>query len=383
MPVEYNKGNISEAILAAAVGARFKKRFTEADFKGGKKDKKSVNVGNMKPVNVADVQEVLSQLVSGGAQYQVRDFNKKEMKSADIFDNISVSVAIPSPDMNFLRKRSNWASVSNIFNSAVSKVNQDPQIRAKAYGLSINLAEDSIIIKGVGTENQQGTKVDLLVEIQHKGKQLRGSTKISLKYDAPQFAQAVGLEFENFGKIFDPLGLNRYSEFNQMFQEEVMQAFPDILSKRFDSRESIVSSKEVQALKKVAKEVFNIISEELKTKLDNPAFKEQLARYCIEKATKNESGVELVKFSTSGGQYTQKFGQTFIDNLKTQNFDVTYDASGSDPKIIVHQKGKGTGNAYKLIQFRYRTDASASNKAGQKKIVMRSYVESGDLLYKL
>ena len=383
MPVEYNKGNISEAILAAAVGARFKKRFTEADFKGGIKDKKSVNVGNMKPVNVADVQEVLSQLVSGGAQYQVRDFNKKEMKSADIFDNISVSVAIPSPDMNFLRKRSNWASVSNIFNSAVSKVNQDPQIRSKAYGLSINLAEDSIIIKGVGTENQQGTKVDLLVEIQHKGKQLRGSTKISLKYDAPQFAQAVGLEFENFGKIFDPLGLNRYSEFNKMFQEEVMQAFPDILGKRFDSRESIVSSKEVQALKKVAKEVFNIISEELKTKLDNPAFKEQLARYCIEKATKNESGVELVKFSTSGGQYTQKFGQTFIDNLKTQNFDVTYDASGSDPKIIVHQKGKGTGNAHKLIQFRYRTDASASNKAGQKKIVMRSYVESGDLLYKL
>lgn len=383
MAVEYNKGNISEAILAAAVGARFKKRFSELDFKGGKKDKKSVNIGSMKPVNVADVQEVLSQLVSGGAQYQVRDFNKKEMKSADIFDNINVSVAIPAPDMNFLRKRSNWASVSNIFNSAVAKVNQDPQIRAKAYGLSINLAEDNISIRGVGTENQQGTKVDLLVEIQHKGKQLSGSTKISLKYDAPQFAQAVGLEFENFGKIFDPLGLNRYSEFNQMFQEEVMQTFPDILSKRFDSRASIVSSKEVQALKKVAKEVFNIITDELKSKLDKPAFKEQLARYCIEKATKNESGVELVKFSTSGGQYTQKFGQTFIDNLKSQDFDVTYDATGSDPKIIVHQKGKGTGNAYKLIQFRYRTDASASNKTGQKKIVMRSYVESGDLLYKL
>jgi hypothetical protein len=383
MPVEYNKGNISEAILAAAVGARFKKRFTELDFKGGKKDKKSVNVGNMKPVNVADVQEVLSQLVSGGAQYQVRDFDKKQMVSSDIFDNISVSVAIPSPDMNFLRRRSNWASVSNIFNSAVAKVNQDSQIRAKAYGLSINLAEDNISIRGVGTENQQGTKVDLLVEIQHKGKQLGGSTKISLKYDAPQFAQAVGLEFENFGKIFDPLGLNNYAQFNQMFQEEVMSAFPDILGKRFDSRDSILASKEVSALKKVAKEVFASIANELDRKLNDLGFKEQLARYCIEKATKNESGVELVKFTTSGKQSTQKFGQQFIDNLKAQDFDVTYDATGSDPKIVVHQKGKGTGNAYKLIQFRYRTDASSSNKAGQKKIVMRSYVESGDLLYKL
>ena len=383
MAVEYNKGNISEAILAAAVGARFKKRFSEADFKGGKKDKKSVNVGNMKPITVADVQEILTKLVSGGAQYRVRDFDKKEMVSSDIFDNINVSVAIPAPDMNFLRKRSNWASVSNIFSSAVTKVNQDPQIRAKAYGLSINLVEDDIIIRGVGTENQQGTKVDLLVEIKHGGKKLKGDTKISLKYDAPQFAQAVGLEFENFGKIFDPLGLNNYSKFSGMFQEEVMQAFPDILSKRFDSRESIVSSKEVQALKKVAKEVFAEITDQLKDKLKDPQFKEQLARYCIEKATKNESGVELVKFNTSGGQYTQKFGQTFIDNVKAQDFDVTYDATGSDPKIIVHKKGAGTGSANKLIQFRYRTDASASNKAGQKKIVMRSYVESGDLLYKL
>jgi len=381
MAVEYNKGNIAEAILAAAIGAKFKKRFTESDFKNAKN--KSVTVGNMKAINIADVQEVLSRVVAGGAEYQVRDFDRKQRKSTDIFDNISISVAIPAQDMNFLRRRGNWATVTNIFNSAVTKVNQDPHIRAKAYGLSINLAEDSVVVKGVGTENQQGTKVDLLVEITHKDKRLGGDTKISLKYDAPQFAQAVGLEFENFGRIFDPLGLNNYSQFNQMFQEEVMQVFPDILSKRFDSRDSIVSSREVQGLKKVAKEVFNTISEQLKTKLDDPGFKEQLARYCIEKATKNESGVELVKFSSSGGQYTQKFGQSFIDNVKAQNFDVTYDATGSDPKIIVHQKGKGTGNAYKLIQFRYRTDASASNKAGQKKIVMRSYVESGDLLYKL
>ena len=381
MAVEYNKGNIAEAILAAAIGAKFKKRFTESDFKNAKN--KSVTVGNMKAINIADVQEVLSRVVAGGAEYQVRDFDRKQRKSTDIFDNISISVAIPAQDMNFLRRRGNWATVSNIFNSAVTKVNQDPHIRAKAYGLSINLAEDYVVVKGVGTENQQGTKVDLLVEITHKDKRLGGDTKISLKYDAPQFAQAVGLEFENFGRIFDPLGLNNYSQFNQMFQEEVMQVFPDILSKRFDSRDSIVSSREVQGLKKVAKEVFNAVSEQLKTKLDDPGFKEQLARYCIEKATKNESGVELVKFSSSGGQYTQKFGQSFIDNVKAQNFDVTYDASGSDPKIIVHQKGKGTGNAYKLIQFRYRTDASSSNKAGQKKIVMRSYVESGDLLYKL
>lgn len=380
---DFNKGDIAEAILAAAVAARFKKRFKESDFAGQKRPM-AVNVNNLKPVNVADVEEVLRQVVSGAAVYNVRDFDKKTRTEADVFDNITVSVSIPQASMNFLTKPGNWASVSNIFNSAVAKVNQDAKLRSSALNLSINLKEDTISVRGVGTENQKGTKVDLLVEVTQGGKKVRGATKkISLKYDAPQFGQVVGLEFENFGKIFDPLGLNDYQNFNAMFNSEVMMPFPDILSKRFDSRESITSSKEVAALKKVAKEVFRTITTQLESKLDNVAFKEQLARYCIQKATSNESGVELVKFTPSGGQYTQQFGQTFIDNVKATDFDVTFDSQGSDPKIIVHQKGKGTGNAYKLIQFRYRTDASASNKAGQKKIVMRSYVESGDLLYKL
>ena len=380
----FNKGDIAEAILAAAVAARFKKRFRESDFASQKRPM-AVNVKNLKPVNVADVKEVLSAIVAGSAQYRISDFDKKTRKEVNIFDNINVSVSIPQASMNFLTEKGNWASISNIFNSAVAKVNQDAKLRSAAVSLSVNLKEDMISVRGVGTENQKGTKADILVEIRRNGKAARGypDKKISLKYDAPQFAQAVGLEFENFGKIFDPLGLNDYMNFNAMFEAEVMMPFPNILSKRFDSRDSIVSSNEVKALKKVAKEVFRIISIQLENKLDSVVFKEELAKYCIQKATSNESGVELVKFTTSGGQYTQKFGQSFIDNVKATDFDVTYDPSGSDPKIIIHQAGKGTGNAYKLIQFRYRTDASASNKAGQKKIVMRSYVESGDLLYKL
>lgn len=384
MPVEYNKGNIAEAVLAAALGARFQKRFSELDFKQGKVDKKAVNVGNMKPITVLDVQNVLRRVVSNSARYSVKDFSKKELKTVEIYDDITVSVSIPAPDMNFLTKESNWALLSDIFNSAVAKVNQDTQLRQSAYSLSVNLAEDDISIRGIGTENQQGTKIDLLVEVKRQDKRVPGGdVKISLKYDAPQFAQSVGLEFENFGNIFNPLGLNNYSEFNQMFQEEVMNVFPDILGKRFDSRTAILESQEVIALKKVAKEVFQSITDELKSKVNDVGFKDQLARYCIEKATKNESGVELVKFTSGGQQYTQKFGEQFVENVKAQDFDATFDATGSDPKIIIHQKGKGTGNAYKLIQFRYRTDASSSNKAGQKRIVMRSYVESGDLLYKL
>lgn len=380
---EFNKGDIAEAILVAAVAARFKKRFRESDFAAQKRPM-AVNVRNLKPINIADVQEVLSAIVSGSVQYRISDFDKKTRKEVNIFDNINVSVSIPTASMNFLSQRKNWASVSNIFNSAVAKVNQDAKLRSSALSLAVNLKEDTISVKGVGTENQKGTKADILVEIRRNGKSAKGypDKKISLKYDAPQFAQAVGLEFENFGKIFDPLGLNDYLNFNAMFESEVMMPFPDILSKRFDSRESITSSREVEALKKVAKEVFRVITIQLAHKLDSVAFKEQLARYCIEKATSKEK-IELVKFTPSGGQYTQQFGQSFIDNVKATDFDVTYDSAGSDPKIIIHEKGKGTGSAYKLIQFRYRTDASSSNKAGQKKIVMRSYVESGDLLYKL
>lgn len=385
MSVEYNKGNISEAVLASAIGARFKKRFQQSDFKGVGQN---IKIGNLPLVTTEDIKSVLKDLIRGPVSYTVYDIDRKTQKVVDITDNINVSVAIPAKDLQFLQNVSNWNKISSIFSAALVKVNGDGRLRAQSYGLSINKKFDTINVSAQGTLDQKGTKVDISVSISSRdptkrfGSALRGS-QISLKYDAPQFAQAVGLEFENFGKIFDELGLNDYKKFSQMFEEEVMGVYPDILGKRFENRDDIKNSNEVKALKKVAKNVFQTVNTQLNQKLNNRDFKALMARYCINKATLNESGVELVKFTSTGKVTTQSFGTDFINNLVASDLESTFIGSGSDPKIIVHLVGKSATKANMLIQFRYRTDATSKDRNGKQKILMRSYVESGDLLYKL
>ena len=143
-----------------------------------------------------------------------------------------------------MQTESNWSKIGPIFSAALSKINGDNKLKAQAYGLSVNKKYDTINVSAQGTLDQKGTKVDISVSISSRdpskriGSALRGS-QISLKYDAPQFAQAVGLEFENFGKIFDELGLNDYRKFSEMFEKEVMLVYPDILGKRFEDRDTI------------------------------------------------------------------------------------------------------------------------------------------------
>lgn len=384
MAADYNKGDISEAVLAAAIAAKFKKRINVSEFKN---TSASIKVGNLPAITKSDVEDILSILVrSFRYSTSVRDIDRISKTTTNIYDNIQVTVGIPQKSAIFLQNRSNWSKVSNIFTSAVSKVNSDSRLKAKAYGLSVNKKNDTIIVRAVGTEAQTATKVDIRVEIINQGQRLPNrSNQISLKYDAPQFAQAVGLEFENFGKIFDALGLNNYTKFNQMFITEVTNVYPDIMGKKFESRDDIKSSNEVKALKKVAKEVFSSIADQLNQKLTGGGkeqFRRLLASYCKERATKNESGVELVKFTTKGGAVTQTFGQSFFENVANADLKVHKDLGGSDPKIIIYS-GNTVSKSNTLIQFRYRTDATAKDKNNKYKILMRSYVESGDLLYKL
>jgi hypothetical protein len=386
MPVEYNKGNIAEAIVASAIVARFKKRFKSSDFNG---KNESVKIGNLPLVSIQDIKEVLGQVVRGPSSFNVRDFDRKTKKEVDITDNISVSVSIPQKDLQFLQRPDNWNKITSIFNAAISKVNADSKLKGQAYGLSVNKKYDTINVSAQGTLDQKGTKVDISVSISSVSPKTGQSapapkgSKISLKYDAPQFAQAVGLEFENFGKIFDELELNNYNLFSSMFESEVKSVYPDILGKKFDDRNAIKNSNEVKALKKVAKKVFESVTSQLNKKLIDRSFKEKLAKYCINKATLNESGVELVKFTSSGSSKTQSFGPQFITNVSNSELEATFVGSGSDPKIIVYLRGEAASKANTLIQFRYRTDAGAKDRNNKQKIVMRSYVESGDLLYKL
>lgn len=378
---DFNKGDVSEAILACAIAARFKKRLDVTKY-----DKKAVITLNQLPtVDINDVHKILKDVVGSNFiyNYSMKDSDAIKKIQTDITDTLTVDASIPAKSAAYLAKPINWGSLFDIFQSAVSKVNSDTRITQKTYKTQFNLQEDKIIVSGVGTKDQKGTKVDIRIDILTSAGKMRPrtSSQISLKYDAPQFAQSVGLEFSKFSSIFEPLGVSNYLNDEEMFNSAIYDVYPDILGKRFNDRNSITSSNEVKALKETARKIFGgRILKELKSKLKTREFRTLLAQYCIEKATKNESGVELVKFMPGGKVSTQRFGQRFVDSITATELEAQFLDNVEDPTVVIFKKG-GSNKTDKLIQFRYRTDARNITSENKYVIQMRTYVESGPLLY--
>ena len=381
MAARFNKGDISEAILCAAIAAKFKKRLSAKQLS---KDP-VISIGDLPPINYQDVKSVLTNMTAGGfnSNFNVRDRNIATKQLSKITDNISVSVGLPQPSAQFLRNSANWGDLFDIFNAAVNKVNSDTAIKQKVFRTQFNLKQDSITISGEGTKNQRTSKVDIRLDISTGGVRApRTSSQISLKYEAPQFAQAVGLQFNRFANIFEPLGIANYTQDEADFNSAIYSVYPDILGKRFNDRASLMESNEVKALKSQATKIFQgRILRQLTSLLQQPAFKQTLANYVISKATRDESGVELVKFLKDGTSITQTFDQNFIDNITSNEWEAEYTFS-DNPTIIVFKKG-GNRRSDKLLQFRYRADARQNKSDSTFNILMRTYVEAGSLLYTL
>jgi len=381
MAVRFNKGDISEAILCAAIAAKFKKRLSARQLS---KDP-IISIGDLPPINYQEVKSILTDMVGSGfrSNYSVRDRDIATKQVSKITDNISVSVGLPQPSAQFLSNSANWGSLFDIFNAAVNKVNSDTAIKQKVFRTQFNLKQDSITINGIGTRNQRSTKVDIRLDISTGGVMApRTSSQISLKYEAPQFAQAVGLQFDRFANIFEPLGIANYTADEAEFNKAIFGSFPNILSKRFDSRASIMESNEVKALKSQASKIFQgRILSQLTNLLQQPGFKQTLANYVKSKATLDESGVELVKFLKDGTSVTQKFDEEFTNNIVSSEWEAEYTFS-DNPTIIVFKKG-GNRRSEKLLQFRYRADARLNKSDNTYNILMRTYVESGPLIYTL
>jgi hypothetical protein len=77
---------------------------------------------------------------------------------------------------------------------------------------------------------------------------------------------------------------------------------------------------------------------------------------------------------------TQKFGQRFVESITSTEFDAQFLDNVEDPTVVIFTKG-GSNKTDKLIQFRYRTDARSIASENKYVIQMRTYVESGPLLY--
>ena len=398
MATEFNNGDISELILAAAIAAKFKKRLSVAKLSR----EQIISIGDLPRITSGDVKGTLRTIISNSfrSQFNVSDRDIVNKRISKVTDNISVAVRIPVNSERYISAQpigSRFVNFENIFNSATNFVNADTEIKRKVFNTQFNLKNDLIEIQGVGTAGQRTTKVDVRVDITTGGATLlRKSSQISLKFETGQFAQTVGLEFEKFADIFEELGITDYQKDKEVFDKEIFDAYPDITGKRFSSRQDVTQSNEVRALKEAARKIFKgRIKRELDNKINDVNFKSTLASYIKKKATLNESGVELVKFLDNSKFLKQTFGDDFTNAITSMDLAVTIKTytrnfgpgqmvgdETDNPTICIYKKG-GDPVQDLLIEFRYRSDAQKPKGQNYYLIKMRTLVMAGKKLYTL
>ena len=398
MATEFNNGDISELILAAAIAAKFKKRLSAAKLSR----EQIISIGDLPRITSGDVKGTLRTIISNSfrSQFNVKDRDIVNKRITKITDNISVAVRIPVNSERYISAQpigSRFVNFENIFNSATNFVNADTEIKRKVFNTQFNLKNDLIEIQGVGTAGQRTTKVDVRVDITTGAATLlRKSSQISLKFETGQFAQTVGLEFEKFADIFEELGITDYQKDKEIFDKAIFDAYPDITGKRFSSRQDLTQSNEVRALKEAARKVFTgRIKRELDSKINNVNFKSNLASYIKKKATLNESGVELVKFLDDSRFLKQTFGDDFTNAITSMDLAVTIKTytrnfgpgqmmgdETDNPTICIYTKG-GDPVQDLLIEFRYRSDSQKPKGQNYFLIKMRTLVMAGEKLYTL
>ena len=398
MATEFNNGDISELILAAAIASKFKKRLSTAKLSR----EQVISIGDLPRITSGDVKGTLRTIISNSfrSQFNVSDRDIVNKRISKVTDNISVAVRIPVNSERYISAQpigSRFVNFENIFNSATNFVNADTEIKRKVFNTQFNLKNDLIEIQGVGTAGQRTTKVDVRVDITTGGATLlRKSSQISLKFETGQFAQTVGLEFEKFADIFEELGITDYQKDKEVFDKAIFDTYPDITGKKFSSRQDLTQSNEVRALKEAARKVFTgRIKRELDSKINNVNFKSTLASYIKKKATLNESGVELVKFLDDSRFLKQTFGDDFTNAITSMDLAVTIKTytrnfgpgqmvgdETDNPTICIYKKG-GDPVQDLLVEFRYRSDSLQPKGQNYFLIKMRTLVLAGESLYTL
>jgi len=353
---KYNKGDVAEAILGAAVVAKFVVRPTT-------------------DVSKKDIEDVLNKMLSSNPVTISTPDYVKSVKQANITDNIKFQVGIPTPAMDFISDSSNWSEISDIFNSCMTYVNKDRRLNLQAKQFAKNKKSNEIFVNSDGTGDQKGTKAD--IKLTFDGKKSRNQISLKVK-GGDQFAQVSGIPFEKQEKLWkDGLGLD-VSSLKSAYENELKQFDPTIV---FTDRKDKILSAQKDIVKNAARAVYVKAAEMMNDKFGNKdaEFMRKLISFIRSGAAGSEyKEIELVKLE-KGDFKKVRFNKKF-DNF-ISGLDLVATVGSGDPLIEI----KDSKSNSPLIQIRFKVEAASKRTKGAKTFVVypRNYVEakSNSLLY--
>ena len=341
---KHNRGDVAEAIFAAAIAARF---IVQPDQK----------------VKKSDVERPLAKLL-----FDQKDTTKRKDKDGTTIDQVKLFVSIPKNSYEFIKVRKNWDKVSDIWDSCLDKVNSDLRLQRQAKIFFSNNRENEISVRADGTKDQKGSKIDVFLEIDGK----RTKNQVSLKTKGgEQFGQSPANDFADFEKVFRS-GFNVEIKSMKDDWEEDLKDFDKSVTYKSRVDSSLANQKRVYkaAVKKLFASATNQINDLSKQgELD---LVEALIQFIRKYATKDDwEFVEFVKLD-KGKAKTLRFGKSFEKKMKDYDFQAKLRMDG-DPTIQIREKKTDK----ELVQIRLKIESASSTKGGEKsyRIYSRMYFE--------
>lgn len=364
--MKFNRGDVAEGILGAALTAKFINR---------PKSLKDKNV----PLTKKMIDDVLDEFF---AKADITEFKRKDIVASRgkiVFDKIQFYMGLTAPATTLLSKKASRYIVDDLYDSAITYI-EDTWTK-EVLSFALNGQIDTIQIDSDGIGDQKGTKADIKIKI--NGKDYKRQISLKVK-GGDQFAQVGGGDFSK-QKVL-------WNDILDLDIDKLEKAYNNALAD-FDKTELFSSreDKKIEKIKEMMKEAVGYTYKEAakqmtkKVASKDSKFFNNLAKLIFEGATRGNETIELVKLEK--GKFKQlKFNNDFLklfaSQLKKSNLKVVYVETGI-PTVRFYANTATTQNL--ILQIRPKLTAeSRTTKAGKVySPYLRNIFESGPLLFNL
>lgn len=390
-----NRGYIFEAVWAAAVAARFYKRFGDLKKLQSIRSKKGLAgdyIGRLPPVLYTDVVAILQQMFLK-TSHSLETRTQNDVKwNVDIRDYLNVQISVPVDVDRVLMKYAknrNFVEISDFIRSAAVIANGNSTLNSKVSAVAFNGYTDTINVTADGLLDQRGVKADVKVTISTQDPNIQDIRPFVVSCKIPggeQFAQVSGYEWQKFEDLFGQIGITIPQTVHQEWLESMQEYLTEgIFARRYSTRQAIVATRIPKNTKLAAKRVYRSAANVMNSNFPVQNFVDYIIR-----GFSNGVETELVKLTgrkisgdlvMTGGK-TLRVDQQFRESLMQLNYTAEYKDTGEGAKILI----KAEGIADSLMQFRYKWE-NKSNKPSsdtpQKTYSMypRHYLEALDGMF--
>lgn len=366
-----NRGYIFEAVWAAAVAARFYKRFGVPQRWARMKEvytaKGLTIIDKLPPVNYNDVASVLQLMFSERSHSLAKRTQNDVRWDVDVQDYLNVQIGVPADVDKLLTKYAksrNFSEIRDFIRSSAALANAHTRLNERVRAVAFNGYTDTINITADGLVDQRDVKADVTVTIVTQDPKIKDIRPFAVSCKVPggeQFAQVSGGEWQKFDDLFGTIGVNIPQNIKNEWEESMREYLQeDIFTKKYATRQAIEATNIPTHVKNAAKNVYRGVATAMNSKFP----KESFVNYIVN-GFSNGVDTEVVKLvdKVVAGDKVMKGGKTLFVDQQFKNlmlgleYSAVYTGTDKGAQIVINADGIDKP----IMRFRYKWENKSNN----------------------